>query len=179
MLQRLNMERRWDLQLLMLLLNIFDYIRKILVFLKSIPTSIRMGCQDGNQNQDFLFLLMDVWMRDNFIVTSYYRIWKTYFYSWTKAKTDNFILTTVQKDNNFLKTLTEKLHHLFEVESYSGGFGDSLVCIQKNKQYITTYLLMWYTYSLQTAYFSDIFIDYLQLLCEKAHAYKDKQWMRH
>ena len=40
---------------------------------------------------------------------------KNYFYIWTKAKTDNFILITVQKDNNFLKKLTEKFDHLFEV----------------------------------------------------------------
>ena len=44
-----------------------------------------------------------------------YRIWKNYFYIWTKTKTDNFILITVQKDNNFLKKITEKFEHLFEV----------------------------------------------------------------
>ena len=40
---------------------------------------------------------------------------KNYFYIWTKAKTDNFMLITVQKDNDFLKKLTEKFDHLFEV----------------------------------------------------------------
>ena len=40
---------------------------------------------------------------------------KNYFYIWTKAKTDNFMLITVQKDNNFLKKITEKFEHLFEV----------------------------------------------------------------
>ena len=40
---------------------------------------------------------------------------ENYFYIWIKAKTDNFILITVPKDNNFVKKLTEKFDHLFEV----------------------------------------------------------------
>ena len=40
---------------------------------------------------------------------------KNYFYIWTKAKSGSFILITVQKDNDFLKKLAEKFHHLFEV----------------------------------------------------------------
>ena len=40
---------------------------------------------------------------------------ENYFYIWIKAKTDNFILITVEKDNNFVKKLTEKFDHLVEV----------------------------------------------------------------
>ena len=40
---------------------------------------------------------------------------KNCFYIWTRAKTDNFMLITVQKDNDFLKKLTEKFDHLVEV----------------------------------------------------------------
>ena len=38
---------------------------------------------------------------------------KKYFYIWTKAEADN-MLVTVQKDNDFLKKLTEKCDHLFQ-----------------------------------------------------------------
>ena len=40
---------------------------------------------------------------------------KNCFYIWTKAKTDKFFLITIQKDNDFLKKLTENFNHLFEV----------------------------------------------------------------
>ena len=54
-------------------------------------------------------------MRDMFIITILllqdFR--KNYFYIWTKTK--NFLLIIVQKDNDFLKKLTEKFDRLFEV----------------------------------------------------------------
>ena len=63
-----------------------------------------------------------------------------------------------------------------DVEIYSGGYWDSLVCIKKKtSDILTTYLLMRYTHSFEAAYFSDIFTAYLQLLCETAYAYKDKR----
>ena len=56
-------------------------------------------------------------MRDILIITSYNMLVagfeKKYFYIWTKAEADN-MLVTVQKDNDFLKKLTEKCDHLFQ-----------------------------------------------------------------
>ena len=53
-------------------------------------------------------------MRDMFIITILLLqdFKKNYFYIW--AKTKNFLLITVQKDNDFLKKLTEKFDRLFE-----------------------------------------------------------------
>ena len=57
-------------------------------------------------------------MRDILIITSYNMLVtgfeKKYFYIWTKAEADNIMLVTVEKDNDFLKKLTEKCDHLFQ-----------------------------------------------------------------
>ena len=79
-----------------------------------------MGCQGGIQTQDSVSSdgCMDegrpyyYQLHHQMLVTEFE---KNYFYIWTKATTDNFILITVKKDNDFLKKLTGKFYHLFEV----------------------------------------------------------------
>ena len=79
-----------------------------------------MGCQGGIQTQDSVSSdgCMDegrpyyYQFHHQMLVTEF---GKNYFYIWTKAATDNFILITVKKDNDFLKKLTEKFYHLFEI----------------------------------------------------------------
>ena len=71
-----------------------------------------MGCQGGIQTQDSVFSdgCTDEGhpyyykLQHQMLVTGFE---KNYFYIWTKAKTDNFISITVQKDNDFLKKLTK------------------------------------------------------------------------
>ena len=66
-----------------------------------------------------------------------------------------------------------------EVESYNGGSWDSLI---PNQSFMAIYHYLssiavsriFYT-SLQPTYFSNIFMAYLQLLCEAPYAYKDKR----
>ena len=80
-----------------------------------------MVCQGGIQTLDSLFLLMDVWMKDFIIITSYNikyllkHLKKIILTFEKKPKTDNLIAITVQKDNDFPKKITEKLNHLFKV----------------------------------------------------------------
>ena len=47
---------------------------------------------------------------------------KHYFYIWTKAKTDDFILITVQKDNDFLKKLTTIWSSIWSCHTTWNGF---------------------------------------------------------
>ena len=55
-------------------------------------------------------------MRYILIITSYNMLVtgfeKNYFYIWTKAEADNFMLITVQKETIFSKKMTEKTDHL-------------------------------------------------------------------
>ena len=70
-----------------------------------------------------------------------------------------------------------------EVESYNGGSWDSLIPNQRFMaiyHYLSSIAVSRIIYtSLQPKYFSNIFMAYLQLLCETPYPYKDKRLIRH
>ena len=70
-----------------------------------------------------------------------------------------------------------------EVESYNGGSWDSLKPYQRFMaiyHYLSSIAVSRIIYtSLQPTYFSNIFMAYLQLLCETPYPYKNKRLIRH